>query len=306
MNIILNNAPSVKTVSPKHIRLSPFYHSSVNAVTKPNKLTHTSDYFLDRWMPLLKPNGVAIVLALRRGGFLNRKTGELRDEIVISRAELAAAAGISEDTLTREMGVNKKTGKPQNEFLHLFVQKRTRSHRNCRGQLRQDESAYWVSMDDPIHKDDWHLVEQFVREAEARQEKQPETQNAFSVLPGMTQNAEARTQSAVNAPQSAEARTQNASRLKSLDSSRHKNTLQDAAVAAPEILPSVLPEQKEPEQKEPERPSIRRRAQGQVFKRVKHAPPCAAVLEQMIQARMGEIQAEDAAAAALEEARVRP
>ena len=68
-----------------------------------------------------------------------------------------------------------------------------------------------------------------------------------------------------------------------------------AAVAAPELLPSVLPEQKGPEQKEPERPSLRRRAQGQVFKRVKHAPPCAAVLEQMIQARMAEIQAEDAA-----------
>ena len=70
-----------------------------------------------------------------------------------------------------------------------------------------------------------------------------------------------------------------------------------APAGASEILPSVLPEQKGPEQQEPDQPSLRRRAQGQVFKRVKHAPPCAAVLEQMIQARMGEIQSEDAAEA---------
>ena len=69
-----------------------------------------------------------------------------------------------------------------------------------------------------------------------------------------------------------------------------------------DFSPSLSPE-KETKQQEPERPSVRRRAQGQVFKRVKHAPPCPAVLEQMIQARMGEIQSEDAAAAALEEAK---
>ena len=73
-----------------------------------------------------------------------------------------------------------------------------------------------------------------------------------------------------------------------------------AAVAAPELFPSVFPEQKEPEQKGPERSSLRRRAQGQVFKRIQHNPPCAAVLEQMIQARMGEIQSEDAAKEAAE------
>ena len=72
------------------------------------------------------------------------------------------------------------------------------------------------------------------------------------------------------------------------------------ALCASELLPSVLPEQKGPEQKEPDQPSLRRRAQGQVFKRVQHAPPCSAVLEQMIQARMGEIQAEDAAKEAAE------
>ena len=77
-----------------------------------------------------------------------------------------------------------------------------------------------------------------------------------------------------------------------------------AAAHSQDFLSSLSPEketkQQEPEQKEPDQPNIRRRAQRQVFKRVQHAPPCAAVLEQMIQARMGEIQAEDAAKEAAE------
>ena len=92
------------------IQLSPFYHSAVNAVTKPGKYTATSNYFVDRWMPLLGGNGTMIVMALRREGFLDRRKGECRDEIVMDGAELATAAGMSEDTLTRELGIDKKTG----------------------------------------------------------------------------------------------------------------------------------------------------------------------------------------------------
>ena len=73
-----------------------------------------------------------IVLALRRDGFVNRKTGERRNEIAINRADLAAA-GISEDTLIRELGENKETGKSQNEWLHYFVQKRPRKRHNKAG-----------------------------------------------------------------------------------------------------------------------------------------------------------------------------
>ena len=223
------------------IQISPFYNSAVNAVTKPNKLTHVSQYFIDRWMPLLGGNGTMIVLALRRGGFLDRRTGEMRDEIVISRAELAAAAGMSEDTLTRELGINKKTGQPQNEWLHYFVQKRNRKRRDRLGQVRQDESAYWVSMDDPVHPEDWVLVEQYVQEAEERLEKQPGTHFAFLVRKVKTQPAETEPQSAFDAPQSAEFKTQPASHLNTLDSSILKNTFQDA-LSRPEISNSSFPE----------------------------------------------------------------
>jgi hypothetical protein len=220
------------------LRLTPFYHSAVNAVTKPNRLTHTSQYFIDRWMPLLGGNGTMIVLALRRDGFLNRKTGEIRDEIVISRCDLAAAAGMSEDTLTRELAINKKTGLLQNKWLHEFVKKRNRTHRIASGLTKQEPSAFWISMDDPVHPDDWHLVESAALELGWISEKQPETQDTVRETQSAslvtmretqsaepeTQSAEPETQSAEPETQSAEPETQSASHLKSLDSSLLKNT----------------------------------------------------------------------------------
>lgn len=235
-----------------NLTLTPFYHSAVNAVTRPNKFTPASHYFVDRWMPLLGGNGTMIVLALRRDGFLNRKTGERRDEVVISRTDLAAAAGLSEDTLTREMGINRKTGKPQNEWLHQFVQKRHRTRRNRLGQVRQEESAYWVSMDDPVHPDDWHLVEEAAREAGWRQEKKPGTHFASSAYEPEPQSAEGGGQSAVTTPQNAEPEPQSASRLKSLDSLLPKNTLNTPAVAS-KFSASPL---SEPEKKEPDGPPL--------------------------------------------------
>ena len=60
------------------LKLSPFYHSAVNEVTKPSSLVFASRYFVERWMRELGPTGMAIVLALRRRCFSDRKTGEVR------------------------------------------------------------------------------------------------------------------------------------------------------------------------------------------------------------------------------------
>ncbi len=201
------------------ITLSPFYNSAVNAVTRPAHGVVCSQYFVDRWMPELGGAGTQIVLALRRLGYLNLKTGERRDEIVISRKVVAERAGISEDTLTRELGEDKKTGLPRNPALRRFVQSRRRHKRDRLGRLLQDDNAYWVSMDDPIHPEDWNLVEEEVGLALERAEKQqtpqprpqvsqprqqaPKTQNASSARSPKTQNA-------VLPPQSAEPKTQNA------------------------------------------------------------------------------------------------
>ena len=232
------------------ITLSPFYHSAVNAVTKPNKFTATSNYFVERWMPLLGGNGTMIVLALRRDGFVNHKTGERRDEIAIDGAGLAAAAGISEDTLIRELGENKKTGKPQNEWLHYFVQKRPRKRRNKAGQLRQQENAYWVAMDDPVHPDDWPLVVQAVKGAEERTQKQPgspDTHFAYPVEEPDTHFAVTKPQSAGNQPHFAVTKPQSAYHLKSLDSSLLQMTSPDTPGGVPEFSLTLFPDKNVPE-----------------------------------------------------------
>ncbi len=211
------------------ITLSPVYNSAVNAVTRPAHGVVCSQYFVDRWMPELGGAGTQIVLALRRLGYLNLKTGERRDEIVISRKVVAERAGISEDTLTRELGEDKKTGLPRNPALRRFVQSRRRHKRDRLGRLLQDDNAYWVSMDDPIHPEDWSQVEEEIRLALERAEKQqtpqpesqvsqprqqaPETQNASSVISPETQNAFLPPQSAAPETQNAVPRPQNASHL---------------------------------------------------------------------------------------------
>ncbi|MGI4791263.1 MAG: hypothetical protein ACRYFS_20750 [Janthinobacterium lividum] len=215
------------------LKIFPGYHSAVNAVTRPNQAVWITQYFVSRWMPLLGGNGTMIVLALRRGGFFDRRTGKCRDEIIVARHDLAAAAGMSEDTLTRELGVSRKTGKPNNPWLHHFVKPRRRSRRNSLGQMQQVENAYWVSMDDPVFPDDWPLVE---AAAEAGgwqrdkildcgdtasppetqtassvdlQDETPETQTASSVEPE-TQTAVPETQFAPESPQTAGTSPQNA------------------------------------------------------------------------------------------------
>ena len=202
----------METGPDQNVRITHYHQSAVNSVTRPERLTHTSHYFLDRWMPRLGPTATAIVLALRRSGFLDRRTGEERDELAMSSQKLALAAGISVATLFREMGNDEKTGKPRNPALHQFVQKRRRSHRDHTGQLRQEESVYWVSMDDPVHPDDWPLVAKAALEREKRDAKTPDSQFASPV--GCSERFAAQLDSQRQSPDS-----QFASRLKT-DSSR--------------------------------------------------------------------------------------
>ena len=238
------------------LTVSPFYHSAVNAVTRPNQATWCSDYFIDRWMPLLGNEGTRIVLALRRRGYNNRKTGEKREEIKMDRAELSAMVGCSEDTITREMGINKKSGRPHNPWLHLFVRKFEHKKRDPRtGKLWQELNGYFVAMDDPVHPDDWPLVAAYVREREALTDKgsSPETHFASSVDAPETQNATPGAQNAVDAPQNASFKTQNASRyIRESDSELPLETPKTPA-ARPEDSLALFPDNPSDSPQEPKR-----------------------------------------------------
>lgn len=243
----------------KSITVSPFYHSAVNAVTRPNQLVGCSKYFVDRWMPLLGGNGTVIILALRRLGYFDQRTGEKRDEIAISAAELSSRTGISHDTIRRELGIETKTGRPKNPYLHEFVKVRAKFTRDPKGKLNNEGNCYWVSMDDPVHPDDWARVEEAVLQLEEKElgrkapgtqsaflaenlRHKPGTQSAFSVSKPGTQIARPVTQIASPGTQIASDATQNASC--SIVESYTLNTLNTLSTSS-EVSLSLAPEGKD-------------------------------------------------------------
>ena len=135
------------------------YTSAVNDVTCPDKTVWTTRYFINRWMPVLGGNGTMIVLALRSRAYFRHSTGERREKVSITLADLAGAINKSVDTVSRELGSDPKTGKFNNPWLNWFVKSSSRSFRDPAGQVRQKPNLYWVSMDDPLHPDDLPQVE---------------------------------------------------------------------------------------------------------------------------------------------------
>ena len=129
------------------ITLSPFYHSSVNEITQPDRYVAMSRYFVRRWQAELGPTGVGIVLHLRAECFWNPKTRELRDTTQTTIKKIADSIGVSDKTVRREFAGNK--------VLALFVRVRHEFTRDDkRGGYRNAPSTYHVSMDDPLHPAD--------------------------------------------------------------------------------------------------------------------------------------------------------
>ena len=147
------------------LRVSPFYFSSVNALTKPNQVIFCSRYFVRRWMPLLGGTGTQIVLYLRSLGYYNRQTGEKRDEIAVKLRDIAEACRCSQATVRREFA--------NNEALQLFVQLRHRWEPDpSSGQPRQCENGYRVAMDDPPHAADMDWIATYIAQEEAERQAQ--------------------------------------------------------------------------------------------------------------------------------------
>lgn len=159
MNDVL--PPTSDAPARTRLLLSPFYHSAVNSVTKPNKYVFCSQYFVDRWMPLLGGVGTQIVLYLRRLGFHNRVTGEVRDEIPVEISDIARGVGCSPRTVQYHLA--------ENAALGMFIRKRERFEvdpRSSDGRRRQCENGFQIAMDDPVHDDDLAAVGTYILEQE--------------------------------------------------------------------------------------------------------------------------------------------
>jgi hypothetical protein len=159
----MSESKDVSRSNERLIKLSPFYHSAINAVTEPNRTVFCSRYLVERWSPLLGGTGVQILLYLRSHCFHDRRTGECRNHWQVSRAEIGRSIGVSEATVKREL--------LKNTVLRLFVQPQQEYNSSGgRGGIRRDANSYRVAMDDPIHESDWPRIEAYVQEAEKLKE----------------------------------------------------------------------------------------------------------------------------------------
>ncbi len=143
------------------------YPTAEDAVRKPERFAATGHYFVDRWLPELGPTAAAIVLYLRRCGYYNPRTGELRNEISRSQQEIGEGVGVSERTVRREFA--------DNTHLPFFIQVLPSFEQNERGRLHKVRSIYRVLMTDPVHPADADLVAQENARLAAEQTETQET-----------------------------------------------------------------------------------------------------------------------------------
>jgi hypothetical protein len=122
---------------------TPYYWEAYNEIVQPRRFNH---YLLTRWLPELGAVGLAIVLTLRDRCYWHREDGVLRNETEVSMEELAASIGVERTTIHRQF--------KNNQSLALFVRKLAQ-YKMVDGKPRKIENAYMVSMDDPIHPDDY-------------------------------------------------------------------------------------------------------------------------------------------------------
>lgn len=125
----------------QELHLSPHYHSAVNAITRPDRMVFASRYLIERWLPDLGGDGLAILLWLRHKCFFNRKTGEKRDTVSVSIAEIAAGCHLSDRTVRRQLQTN--------TALRAFVSiQQEFTVEEKRHGIIQTQNAYRVLMED--------------------------------------------------------------------------------------------------------------------------------------------------------------
>jgi len=89
------------TLTGDRLVVLPFYHELSNTLVRPERVKLQTEYFWQRWVPLLGPVRALVVMRMRQFGYYNRQTGELRDEVARTYDEIARSIGISTRSLER-------------------------------------------------------------------------------------------------------------------------------------------------------------------------------------------------------------
>jgi len=133
------------------IKLQPFYYELKNEIIEPDKVVVATQYFWDKWAPLLGPTLTVLVVRLRRYCYYNKLTKEKRDWCYPKQETLAKEIGVSADTVQREL---------KREVATYFITRKPRYiYSKKMGKKIRTSDMYYIAMDDPlIPKDEKRLV----------------------------------------------------------------------------------------------------------------------------------------------------
>ena len=146
------------------LALTPIYQSAANAITRPTSLAGISRYVVEKWLPELGGDGLAILAFLRKKCFYNRETGEKRETVRCKLSEIAVGCRMSASTVRRQLQAN--------EALRRFISVNEEFEVDPkRGGLYQVGNSYTVSMDDPVHPSDMAQLHEEIRRMEMLREK---------------------------------------------------------------------------------------------------------------------------------------
>jgi len=150
------------------IALQEAYANIYNEIVKPDHVFVATQYFRQKWVPLLGPALGWVILALRQHCYWSKATGEKRDWCIISQEELATEVGLSVATLKRLL---------KEKYVDLFIvdiSYRYRYDREKRKQVRKN-SRYRIRMDDPLVPEDEERLKKLLAEKLAGLDIDPET-----------------------------------------------------------------------------------------------------------------------------------
>lgn len=161
----------------REISILPYYNTLENEITQSKRGIFVTHYFLTKWAPDLGQPAMNIVLALQK--LSDKHTGET----TASLEKVATVAGIGLSTLKRWLSPNEKAWassspkqRRQWQLLHEYwikeVRARYRHFTDGSGasQTRRTTSAIRVSIDDPIHPDDYGRLHALAAERIANEE----------------------------------------------------------------------------------------------------------------------------------------
>lgn len=131
--------------NPRKIQLQRAYGTERASIIQPERIMIMTNYFFDRWLPLLGHSALAVVMAARRMCYWNPKSGELRNVVETEMSLLAERANVSVRTVKDVLN----TPLVKQYFLRYKVRRvMTSNGVRTAGILMQ------VRMDDPLTPED--------------------------------------------------------------------------------------------------------------------------------------------------------